>query len=141
MNWYIDVLKKYAQFDGRARRKEYWMFALINFVIEFAYCIFVGVVAAVMSHSDNPGMAALLFIPLWIYALAILVPALAVSVRRLHDTGKSGWFILLGFVPIVGGIIVLVFMCQDSQPGPNEYGPNPKGMQGYAQMPPPVPGY
>ena len=141
MHWYLEVLKKYAQFDGRARRKEYWMFALINFLIEIVFLLVVVLAAAAMSHSDNPGAAMLLLIPFYLYAFAIFIPALAVTVRRLHDTGKSGWFVLLGFVPIVGGIIVLVFMCQDSQPGPNEFGPNPKGMQGFAQMPPPVPGY
>jgi uncharacterized membrane protein YhaH (DUF805 family) len=141
MNWYIDVLKKYAQFDGRARRKEYWMFALFNLLIEMAFLLVVGLAAATMSHSDNPGSALLVLIPFYLYGFAIIVPALAVTIRRLHDTGKSGWFVLLGFVPIVGGIIVLVFMCQDSQAGPNEFGPNPKGMQGFAQMLPPVPGY
>ena len=142
MNWYIDVLKKYAQFDGRARRQEYWMFTLFNFLIYMALVLLVVLAAVLTANSDNSGAAAfLLMIPCGVYSLAVFIPSLAVSIRRLHDTGRSGWWILIGLVPFVGGIIFLVFMCQDSQPGPNEFGPNPKGIQGYAQMPPPVPGY
>lgn len=119
MNWYLMVLKKYAQFSGRSRRKEYWMFSLFNCII----CLPLYVLGLVF-HEDAIGS---IFIGLYcIYALAILVPGLAVSVRRLHDISKSGWWILIAFVPIVGGLILLVFMCLDSVPGANEYGPNPK---------------
>jgi uncharacterized membrane protein YhaH (DUF805 family) len=120
MNWYLMVLKKYAQFSGRSRRKEYWMFALFNCLV----CLPLYILGLVF-HEDTIGV---IFLGLYfIYVLAILVPALAVTVRRLHDTGKSGWMILLCLIPIVGGIIVFVFTVLDSDPGPNEYGPNPKG--------------
>jgi uncharacterized membrane protein YhaH (DUF805 family) len=120
MNWYLMVLKKYAQFSGRSRRKEYWMFALFNCL----FCLPLYILALVF-REDAIGS---IFLGLYfIYVLAILLPSLAVGVRRLHDTGKSGWMLLLCLIPIVGGIIVLVFTVLDSNPGPNEYGPNPKG--------------
>ena len=114
MNWYLDVVKnKYATFSGRARRKEYWMFFLINLLIAMG----IGIVEAII------GLGGILGI---LYALALLIPGIAVSVRRLHDTGRSGWWLLIGFIPFIGWIVVLVFMVLDSQPGDNEYGPNPK---------------
>lgn len=116
MNWYLEVLKKYAVFNGRARRTEYWMFFLINFVI--------GIVFSVLLRVTN-GLG-LIYALDGLYSLALLIPSLAVAVRRLHDTGKSGWNILLALIPLVGWIIVLVFLAQDSQPGDNAYGPNPK---------------
>lgn len=112
MSWYLNVLKNYAGFSGRARRKEYWMFALFNAII--------AVVLAVL------GLAIESQIPYMIYLLAVLVPSIAVVVRRLHDTGRSGWWILIGAVPLVGGIILLVFMCSEGAHEPNEYGANPK---------------
>src|ERR1035441_9612615 len=116
MNWYLMVLKKYAQFSGRSRRKEYWMFALFNCL----FCLPLYILALVF-REDAIGS---IFLGLYfIYVLAILLPSLAVGVRRLHDTGKSGWMLLLCLIPIVGGIIVLVFTVLDSNPGPNEYGP------------------
>lgn len=114
MNWYLDVLKnKYATFTGRARRKEYWMFFLFNILI----AIGLGIIEAVLGIPGILGM---------IYALAVLVPGIAITVRRLHDTGRSGWWILIGLIPLIGAIILLIFMVLDSQAGDNEYGPNPK---------------
>lgn len=113
MNWYTLVLTKYAVFDGRARRTEYWMYTLFNVII-----------AVVLSLIDR-AMGHHFLYPL--YALAVLLPSIGVSIRRLHDTDRSGWWLLLAFVPIVGGIVLLVFMCMDSQPGGNQYGANPKG--------------
>ena len=114
MNWYLDILKnKYATFSGRARRKEYWMFFLINLLIAMA----IGIVEAMIGLGGILGL---------LYALAMLIPGIAVSVRRLHDTGRSGWWLLIGFIPFIGWIVVLVFMVLDSQPGDNQYGPNPK---------------
>ena len=113
MNWYIECLKNYAVFSGRARRTEYWMFTLFNFLIAVAIGLIVG----------------LLGLPEWlpsIYSLAVLVPSLAVSVRRLHDIGKSGWWILIGLIPLIGAIVLLIFMVTDSNEGSNEYGDNPK---------------
>ncbi len=114
MNWYLEVLKKYAVFSGRARRKEYWMFILFNNIIVFV----LGLIEEI-AGSDQSILATL-------YMLAVLLPGLAVSVRRLHDTGRSGWWLLIGFVPLIGAIVLLVFMVQDSQQSENQYGPNPK---------------
>ena len=113
MSWYLDVLKKYAEFSGRARRKEYWMFFLFYFLIAIA----IGIIEAIIRTGGILG---------GIYALAMLIPGLAVTVRGLHDTGRTGWWILIGLIPVIGTIILLVFMVLDSQPGDNEYGPNPK---------------
>ena len=118
MNWYLEVLKKYAVFSGRARRKEYWLFVLFNII----FTIVASILDAVVFGTAIGGLG-----PLYgLYALAILVPGLAVSVRRLHDVGKSGWFFLIVLIPIVGGIWLLVVMCRDSTPGENQYGANPK---------------
>jgi uncharacterized membrane protein YhaH (DUF805 family) len=113
MNWYIGVLKKYAVFSGRARRKEYWMFFLFNFIVY----IVLPVVEGVLGSRGIMGM---------LYSLAVLIPGIAVSVRRLHDTNRSGWWLLIGLIPLVGAIALLIFMVQDSQDGENEYGSNPK---------------
>lgn len=114
MSWYLDVLKNYVGFQGRARRTEYWMFTLFNVIIT----IILSIVETIV------GLPSLLS---GLYTLAVLLPSLAVSVRRLHDTGRSGWWILIGLIPLVGSIILLVFMCLDSQNNGNQYGPNPKG--------------
>ncbi|MEU5288131.1 DUF805 domain-containing protein [Streptomyces sp. CA-278952] len=112
MNWYLDVLKNYAGFSGRARRKEYWMFALFNFII--------AVVLTVL------GLAIDTQIPYYLYLAAVLVPSLAVMVRRLHDTGRSGWWFFISFVPLVGAIILLVFLASEGKPETNQHGANPK---------------
>ena len=112
MNWYVEVLKKYAVFHGRARRKEYWMFFVFNLLIALG----LGFVDALVGSAG--GIVIL-------YSLAILIPGTAVSVRRLHDTGHTGWWFLIGFVPILGTLVFLLFMIQDSTPGPNQYGENP----------------
>jgi uncharacterized membrane protein YhaH (DUF805 family) len=114
MNYYLDVLKKYAVFTGRARRKEYWMFFLFNIIISFVIGFIDGLVGTV-------GILSI------VYALGMLLPGLGVSIRRLHDTDRSGWWLFISLVPIVGFIVLLVFLVSDSQPGENKYGPNPKG--------------
>lgn len=119
MNWFMTALRKYAVFTGRSRRSEYWYFALFYFLILFALSI-VDVVAGTMSADAEIGLFS------GIFGLAMVVPSIAVGVRRLHDIGKSGWWILIGFIPLVGWIILLVWACRDSQPGANAYGPNPK---------------
>lgn len=122
MNYFIDCLtKKYACFSGRARRQEYWMFVLFNFIAG----IIIGVIAGVLVSVTNVTAFAYLGS---IYNLAVLIPGFAVHFRRLHDTGRSGWWWLLAFIPIIGWIVLLVFCCLDSQPGENKYGPNPKGL-------------
>ena len=115
MNYWIECWKKYATFSGRARRKEYWMFILFNMLVAFG----VNVVDAVL------GMEGLLG---GLYSLAVLIPGWAVFTRRMHDIGKSGWWWLIGLVPLVGAIVLFVFACKDSEPGDNASGPNPKGM-------------
>jgi uncharacterized membrane protein YhaH (DUF805 family) len=118
MNWYLDVLRKYAVFGGRARRKEYWMFVLFNFIISFV----LGLIDGFLGMADS-GIG-----PLGgLYTLAVLIPTIAVGVRRLHDTGRSGWWLLIALIPFLGWLVLLFFFVQDSQAGSNEYGPNPKG--------------
>ena len=108
------VFTKYVDFKGRARRSEFWYFyfftMLVNFVISF-----------ISRVSDKAGMVISI-----IFALAILLPSLAVAIRRLHDIGKSGWYLLIGLIPFVGEIILIVWWAKDSQPEANQYGPNPK---------------
>jgi uncharacterized membrane protein YhaH (DUF805 family) len=119
MNWYIEVLKKYAVFNGRARRKEYWFFVLFNILISIVLSVVDGI-------SGNFSMEAGIGLLSGIYALAVFLPSLAVTVRRLHDSGRTGWWILIAFVPLVGLIVLLILMVLDSNPGPNQYGENPK---------------
>lgn len=119
MNWYLKVLKQYTDFNGRARRKEYWMFVLFN--------ILFSVIAMMLDNVLGIAMEGIYYGPLYgIYLLAIILPSLAVAVRRLHDIGKSGWMILITFIPLIGGIWLLVLLVTDSKPGDNQYGPNPK---------------
>lgn len=119
MDWYLKVLKQYADFSGRARRKEYWYFFLFNLLIAFALGVIDGVTG---SFSQQLGMGLLG----GIYSLFVLIPGLAVSVRRLHDTGRSGWWLLISLVPLIGAIVLLVFLVSDSKPEENEYGASPK---------------
>jgi uncharacterized membrane protein YhaH (DUF805 family) len=113
MSWYLGVLKNYTGFAGRARRTEYWMFVLVNFIIEL--------VLYILAIAVHP----LIFL-IFLYGLAVLVPTLAVASRRLHDINMSFWWILLGLIPLIGGIILLVFACMPGTQGPNNFGPDPK---------------
>lgn len=118
MEWYLNVLKNYVGFQGRSRRKEYWMFFLVNTIISLILSI----------------LERILHIPPFLtglYSLAVLLPSLAVSVRRLHDTGKSGWWILIGIIPIIGDIVLIIFYCFDSDQTDNKYGSNPKLTSSY----------
>ena len=118
MNWYLKVVRdNYANFSGRAQRAEYWTFALLNIIF--------GCIIAVADTFISGGFIYMA------YGLGILIRALAVSIRRLHDVDKSGWCLLLAFVPVVQ-LILLVWYCTDSTPGDNQYGPNPKGIGGPA---------
>lgn len=120
MNWYLEVLKKYAVFSGRARRKEYWYFFLFNFIASIA----LAVVDSMTGSFDAEAGVGLLGV---IYALGVLIPGLAVSVRRLHDIGRSGWWLLIIFLPLIGAIVLLVFMLLEGKSDTNQYGPDPKG--------------
>lgn len=113
MNWYLKVLQQYADFNGRARRTEFWMFVLFNLIFS--------IIANVLDY-----MFGTVYIFSSIYALAMFIPGLAVSVRRLHDVGKSGWMILVSLIPVIGFIWLLVLFVTEGTPGENQYGPNPK---------------
>ena len=119
MNWFMTALKNYAVFSGRSRRSEYWYFALF-------YLIFYGVAAIVDVLTGSYDRATGLGLFTGILTLAFLVPSLSVSVRRLHDTGRTGWWLLIALIPVVGGIVLLVFLAQDSEAGGNRFGANPK---------------
>lgn len=122
MNWYLKVLKQYADFTGRARRQEYWMFILFH-VIAFIVAI---IIDSSLGLSFGPEIPYGWFYVL--YALATFIPALAVSVRRLHDIGKSGWWYLIGLIPLIGYIWLIVLFCTDGEHGTNKWGDNPKGL-------------
>jgi uncharacterized membrane protein YhaH (DUF805 family) len=126
MQWFIlAITKKYADFSTRSRRTEFWMFFLFNIIISIVLSIISGVVASI----DPTGILALIASgAMLLVSLALLIPGLAVTVRRLHDTGRSGWWILIGLLPVIGFIVLLVFMVLDSEPGENKWGPNPKGV-------------
>ncbi len=110
--WYLKVLRQYTDFSGRARRREYWMFVLANFII----ALVLGLIDYFIGYKIFGSL----------YSLAVLIPSLAVGVRRLHDIGKSGWWYLIALIPLIGGIWLLVLFCQDSQYGANQWGENPK---------------
>lgn len=125
------VFSHYADFNGRARRSEYWFFGLFQIlmfvlylVIAFIFGLIVGF-TGMSSEGFQTGTSVLVAL-YYLYLLATLIPGLAVYVRRLHDIGKSGWHIFLALIPLVGAIVLLVFVCKDSEPGENQYGPNPK---------------
>ena len=119
MNWYLYVLKNYATFSGRARRKEYWMFFLISALISIVLTL-LDILLGTYSVEYEAGLFS------GLYSLLILIPSIAVVVRRLHDTDRSGWWILISLIPLIGVIVLFVFMCLDSQPGTNRFGANPK---------------
>ena len=112
MEWFIKCWRQYADFSGRARRQEYWMFTLFN-------CICTFVLSFIDALTEVPVLSTL-------YLLAVLVPSLAVCVRRLHDVGKSGWMYFIGFIPIVGMVWLLVLFCTEGEHGANNWGPDPK---------------
>ncbi len=114
------LTKKYATFSGRARRSEYWWFAL--------FAAIVGVVLQVLAATTYSGVFTMLY---WVFAIAIFIPGIAVTTRRLHDTGRSGWWQLIQLIPIIGSIVMLVFTVSDGQPGPNAYGPQVKNVDTY----------
>ncbi|PZS21195.1 MAG: DUF805 domain-containing protein [Pseudonocardiales bacterium] len=116
MEWYLKVFRQYADFAGRARRKEYWMFALFN--------VIVSIVVAILGSVLGTGLLSLF------YMMAVLVPGVAVAVRRLHDTGRSAWWLLIALIPLIGGIVLIVFFATAGERGPNVYGLDPKTVPG-----------
>jgi uncharacterized membrane protein YhaH (DUF805 family) len=138
MQWYIDVLKKYAVFSGRARRKEYWMFVLFNVIASIILSILDRIIGLDFSSgSTSSGWLST------IYGLAVLVPSLAVGVRRMHDTNRSGWWILINLVPFIGWIWFIVLAAQEGGAGDNRFGPDPKAAERFSQpgAGPAEPGY
>ncbi len=129
---YRSMFKKYAQFSGRSRRSEYWYAMLMNTIIIFVFelIMLVPITKGIINNHLSTGetiftlAGAIIF---FLYYLAILIPSLSMTVRRLHDIGKSAWWLLIGFIPYIGSIILFIFSVLDSQPGANKYGPNPKG--------------
>ncbi len=125
------VFGKYATFDGRARRSEYWWWALFAALVQLAlYAIALVILVATADDDGGTRPGLLGWIPLLVVSLALALPSIAVAVRRLHDTSRSGWWLLIGVIPllnVVTSLVLLVFYLQDSTPGPNRYGPNPKG--------------
>ena len=119
MNWFIGALQKYADFSGRARRKEFWMFFL--FYVIFA--VVLTIIDGLIGWGFAGGSIGILYT---LFSLGILLPYLAVTVRRLHDIGKSGWWYFIGLIPIIGGIWLIVLLATAGEPGDNQYGPNPK---------------
>lgn len=133
MNHYISVLTRYATFTGRARRTEYWMFTLFNALVAIVLATVDAVVFGTGSFSALSGggsasVGVSLGVLSTVYSLAVLLPGLAVTVRRLHDTDRSGWWVLIALVPFVGGIVLLVFLVLEGVRGPNRYGADPKAV-------------
>ncbi|GIU50507.1 hypothetical protein A9267_12930 [Shewanella sp. UCD-FRSSP16_17] len=120
MDWYIKVLKNYINFKDRARRKEYWFFVLFNVIAGILLGIMDNITGT-LNQETGYGLLS------GIYSLAVFLPALGVSVRRLHDTDRSGWWILIALIPLIGALILLYFFVSDSQEETNRFGPNPKG--------------
>ncbi len=116
MNWFLKCFHEYVTFSGRARRREYWMFVLFNIVFGIVLQIVDGVLVSVV------GIGGLYLL----YSLAVLLPGISVTVRRLHDIDKSGWWFWIALVPVVGVIVLLVFECLEGTKGPNRFGPDPK---------------
>lgn len=119
MSWFVEALKKYAVFSGRSRRKEYWYYVLFVIIINIVLNMIDGLLGT-YDRSTGAGLLSTIF------GLAVLIPSIAVSVRRLHDIDRTGWWVLIGLVPLIGWIVLLIFHVQDSTPGTNRYGPNPK---------------
>ena len=123
MNYYLKVLQNYATFTGRARRSEYWYFALFNLIFGIVAMILDNVLGIPMEGMGNYG-------PLYsLYSIVVLIPGLAVLVRRLHDVGKSGWMFFIALIPIIGAIWLLVLLATDSEAGSNKWGENPKEVE------------
>src|SRR5919112_3712826 len=127
MSWYLEALKKYAVFSGRARRMEYWYFVLFNLIVAIVLALIdtlLGTTTGVSSFGILSGL----------YSLAVLIPTLAVLVRRLHDIDRTGWWIFINLIPVVGTIVLLVFALTPGTPGSNQYGPDPKQATGEARV-------
>lgn len=119
MDWFLKALQNYAVFKGRSQRSEYWFFVLFYLLISIVAGILDGMFG---TFDENAGFGVFGLL----VTLGLLIPSISVGVRRLHDIGRSGWWLLIGIVPLIGWIVLIVFAVMDSAPGENEYGPNPK---------------
>lgn len=138
MELMFQPLRKYADFTGRARRTEFWLFALLVFLIEIVFMALLSAVGGSAMVMGDPAAAAavpmtgaigaVLFAHLAVM-LALLVPSLAVTFRRLHDTNRRGWWILIGMIPLIGAVVLFIFYLLDGTPGPNRFGDDPKGRE------------
>ena len=122
MKWYLKCFNQYADFNGRARRTEYWMFVLFNILFSFLIILIDPLLVLLGDYGAFLGLGLY-----FIYILIIIIPSLSVLVRRLHDTGNSGWMYFISLIPLIGFIWLFVLLVTDSQPGENKWGPNPKG--------------
>ena len=127
MSWYLEALKKYAVFSGRSRRTEFWYFVLFNIIVTIVLSL-IDTLLGTFNILRGVGLLS------GIYGLAVLIPTLAVIVRRLHDVDRSGWWILIGLIPLIGAIVLLVFELTPGTPGSNRYGPDPKQATGEARV-------
>ena len=127
MNWFLKAFRQYADFSGRARRKEYWFFTLFYIILYLGLAIVERVAGLHFPDHDVNGEqvmgAGFLTV---LYSLGMIIPCLSVTVRRLHDTNRSGWWWFINLIPLAGAIVMLVFMVQEGNPGPNRFGPDPK---------------
>ena len=134
MKWFIKAFRQYADFSGRASRQEFWMFVLFNLLFAMAWALVAGLLTGLFGDSFDHDSDRLIFMYklIAIYYAVTTVPAMAVGVRRLHDTGRSGWWMLVSLIPFVGGIWLIVLMCLDGSAGDNRYGSPPDGTTGNA---------
>ena len=126
MNWYVKVFKQYFDFSGRARRKEFWMFTLFHFIFLFSAGFIIFSITGDM-YKDTETNYVFVFV-ICTYLLVSIIPSIAVTVRRLHDSGKSGWWYLISIIPYLGWFVLMIFTCLDGDRRPNKWGDNPKGI-------------
>jgi uncharacterized membrane protein YhaH (DUF805 family) len=127
VSWYLEALKKYAEFSGRSRRMEYWYFVLFNLIV-FIILELIDALLGTFNVVQGVGLLS------GIYGLAVLIPTLAVTVRRLHDIDRTGWWIFINLIPLIGSIVLLVFALTPGTPGSNRFGPDPKQATGEARV-------
>ena len=131
MKWFLKCLKQYADFSGRARRREYWFFQLFNLIFFIVIVLGLGLIANVLGANDSIspefGLNTIIGLLIIFYVLALTIPSIAVTIRRLHDTGNSGWMLFISLIPLIGPIWLFILYVKNSQPGENKWGPNPKG--------------
>jgi uncharacterized membrane protein YhaH (DUF805 family) len=128
--WMLLPFRRYAEFSGRSRRREYWLFVLFNWIVALLFGAVLGIAMLFLYLADASEDTMMLTcfimaVPYALYSLWVIIPGLALSIRRLHDLDKSGWALLIGLIPLVGGILLLIWYCTEGTRGPNLYGPDP----------------